>query len=100
MSNSSNREVLERLDQILRVLALQVGPEKSITERVYLLNLAGLDNNTIAKVLNTSPATVRTLRSDIRRGIGRTRSTRTRSGKKRPDNRRSAGSETMRRGRG
>ena len=59
-------EVLERLDLILRVLALQVAADKSLTERARLLKVAGLDNRTIAEVLNTSDATVRTLTSNLR----------------------------------
>jgi DNA-binding CsgD family transcriptional regulator len=58
--------VVERLDLILRVAALQVGADKSVTERVRLLKLAGLDNQTIADVLNTTPATVRALASNLR----------------------------------
>lgn len=63
---SSRDEVVAKLDLILRVLSLQVGADKSVTERVRLLKLAGLDNQTIADVLNTSPATVRTLGSNLR----------------------------------
>jgi len=62
----------DTLEKILRVMALQVGEDKSITERVRLLKMAGLDNSTIADVLNTSVATVRTLTSrsrDRRRGL-------------------------------
>jgi DNA-binding CsgD family transcriptional regulator len=59
-------EIIERLDLILRVLALQVGADSSLTERVRLLKLAGLDNQTIAEVLNTTPASVRTLASNLR----------------------------------
>ena len=59
-------ETLERLDLILRVLALQVAEGKSMTERARLLKTAGLDNKTIAEVLNTSDATVRTLTSNLR----------------------------------
>lgn len=73
MINQSNEEILKRLDQILRILAVQVSADKSITERVGLLALAGLDNATIAQVLNTSPAVVRTLKSDIARRTGRAR---------------------------
>lgn len=51
---------------MLRVLALQVGADKSVTERIRLLKLAGLDNRTIADVLNTTPATVRALASNLR----------------------------------
>ncbi len=59
-------QLVERLDLILRVLALQVGSDKSLTERARLLKMAGLDNKTIADVLNTSDATVRTLTSNLR----------------------------------
>ncbi len=58
--------LLEKLDLILRVLSLQVGADKSLTERVRLLRLAGVDNKTIAAVLNTSPETVRALSSASR----------------------------------
>jgi DNA-binding CsgD family transcriptional regulator len=59
-------EVVERLDLILRVLALQVAADKSVTERARLLKMAGLDNSTIADILNTSDATVRTLTTNLR----------------------------------
>lgn len=59
-------EIAETLDQILRVLSLQVASERSVTEGARALKLAGLDNQTIAEVLNTSPATVRTLTSNLR----------------------------------
>lgn len=63
---STQNEVVERLDLILRVLALQVAADKSVTERARLLKLAGLDNSTIADILNTSDATVRTLTTNLR----------------------------------
>ena len=59
-------EIAERLNQILRVLSLLVASERSITEGARALKLAGLDNQTIADVLNTSPAAVRTLTSNLR----------------------------------
>lgn len=66
MAEATNDRILDRLDQILRVIALQVGTDKSITERARLLKLAGMDNHTIAEVLNTSDATIRTLTSNLR----------------------------------
>lgn len=66
MPQSVNDRILDRLDQILRVMALQVGTDKSVTERARLLKLAGMDNHTIAEVLNTSDATIRTLTSNLR----------------------------------
>jgi hypothetical protein len=59
--------VIELLEQILRVTALQVASDKSMTERARLLKTAGLDNLTIAKVLNTSSAVIRTLTSNLNR---------------------------------
>lgn len=67
---NDNRDVLEeiddRLNKILKVLSILVASERSITEGARALKLAGLDNQTIAEVLNTSPATIRTLTSNLR----------------------------------
>jgi len=70
MTDPTQAHILERLDLIARVLALQVAADKSLTERARLLKMAGMDNRTIAKVLNTSDATIRTLTSNLsaRRG--------------------------------
>jgi DNA-binding CsgD family transcriptional regulator len=50
----------------LKVEALQAASNKSVTEGARLLKLAGLDNQTIAEVLNTSPGTIRTLTANLR----------------------------------
>jgi hypothetical protein len=65
MTPSVDAEILERLGQLVRVVAIQVASDKSMTERARLLKLAGLDNQTIAEVLNTSPAVIRTLTSNL-----------------------------------
>ena len=67
MAATTDEKVLQRLDQILRVLAIQVGEGLSVTERARLLKVAGPDNQTISEVLNTTPATVRTLTSNLGR---------------------------------
>ena len=67
MDEKTAKQILEALEKILRVVSLQVGADKSITERVNLLKLAGLDNKTIASVLNTTDATVRAISSDTKR---------------------------------
>jgi len=59
-------EVLDRLDLIINLLAFQVAGDKSITEGARVLKMAGLDNRTIASVLNTTDATVRTLTANLR----------------------------------
>jgi hypothetical protein len=72
MPTTNNEEKLlerlgEKLDVLIKVVSIQVGAEKSVTERARLLKMAGVDNQTIADVLNTSVAVVRTLTSNLRK---------------------------------
>jgi DNA-binding NarL/FixJ family response regulator len=60
-------ELNEKLDVLIKVSSIQVGADKSTTERARLLKMAGVDNRTIADVLNTSVAVVRTLTSNLRK---------------------------------
>lgn len=60
------RVLIEKIEVLTRVVSIQVAADKSTTERARVLKMAGLDNQTIADVLNTSPATVRTLTSNLR----------------------------------
>jgi DNA-binding NarL/FixJ family response regulator len=69
MSKSSEKQIVEKLDQILKVLSIQAGTDMGLTERARLLKLAGLDNQTIAEVLNVSVTTVRILTSNRKRQI-------------------------------
>lgn len=59
-------EILEKLELLVNLAALQIASEKSITEGARQLKMAGLDNQTIAEVLNTSVATVRAVTSNLR----------------------------------
>ena len=59
--------IIDKLDKILRVLSLQVGIDKSITERARLLKDVGIDNKTIASVLNTTEATIRAVLSQSKK---------------------------------
>jgi len=65
-TKSVDEQILERLDLILKVLSLGVAVGQSSTERARLLKLAGLDNVTIARLLGTSPNTIRALLSNSR----------------------------------
>ncbi len=76
----TDEKVIELLSQILRVQAIQASSDKSLTDGARLLKLAGLDNQTIADVLNTSAGTVRTLTANLRTG---TRQSRRRRGRAR-----------------
>lgn len=58
--------LIEKIDILTRVVGIQVGADKSITERARLLKMAGLDNQTIADVLNTTTGTVRNLTANLR----------------------------------
>jgi DNA-binding CsgD family transcriptional regulator len=62
----TDEKLISLLTQILKVEAIQAASNKSVTEGARLLKLAGLDNQTIAEVLNTSPGTIRTLTSNLR----------------------------------
>jgi len=67
MAREGDDRLAELLEQLLRVTALQVAADKSMTERARLLKTVGLDNQTIAKVLNTSSAVIRTLTANLNR---------------------------------
>jgi len=76
MAQSVDGKILEKLDQILRLMALQLALAKSVTEGARLLKIAGMDNRTIADVLDTTDATVRTLTANLRKTKARSRSKR------------------------
>jgi hypothetical protein len=59
-------ELNERIDVLIRVVGIQVGTGKSTTERARLLKMAGLDNKTIAEVLNTSSNVISVLTANLR----------------------------------
>jgi hypothetical protein len=67
MQKTKDELVVEKLDLIIRLLALQIASDRSVTDGVRALKLAGLDNKTIAKVLETTEATVRALASSSRK---------------------------------
>lgn len=56
----------DKVDVLIKVTGIQVGQDKSMTERARLLKMAGVDNQTIADVLNTSVAAVRTYTTNLR----------------------------------
>ena len=60
------KDILDKLELLVNLTALQVASEKSITEGARQLKMAGLDNQTIAGVLNTSVATIRVVTSNLR----------------------------------
>ncbi len=67
------KQILEKLDLAINLLAFLVAGEKSITEGARALKMAGLDNRTIAGVLNTTEGTIRTVTSNLRTRVSRGR---------------------------
>lgn len=68
-SNRTERllsELSDKLDLLIKVVSIQVGADKSTTERARLLKMAGLDNRTIAAVLNTSYGSISVLTANLR----------------------------------
>lgn len=61
------RDLIEKVEILTKVVSVQVAADKSTTERARVLKMAGLDNRTIADVLNTSPGTVSVLTSNLRK---------------------------------
>ena len=61
------RELIERIDVLTKVVSVQVAADKSMTDRARVLKMAGVDNQSIADILNTSSATIRALTSNLRR---------------------------------
>lgn len=60
------RDLIGKIEVLTKVVSIQVAGDKSTTERARVLKMAGLDNQSIADILNTSPATIRTLTSNLR----------------------------------
>ncbi len=54
-------KMIERLDIIINLLAAQVAPADSLTDRVRILRSAGMSNTQIAKVVGTTADSVSTL---------------------------------------
>ncbi len=65
-------EIMDKLNQVLILLGMvlvnNLGPEATLTEKARLLKVAGLDNSTIADVLNTTPGSIATLLYNIKKG--------------------------------
>lgn len=56
-----------KIDALIRLTALQVLGDRTGAEAIALLGRAGLDNDLIAEIVGTTPATVRGALSRVRR---------------------------------
>jgi beta-phosphoglucomutase-like phosphatase (HAD superfamily) len=58
--------IQETLERLVNLVALLVASEKSVTEAARSLKMAGLDNKTIAGILNTTSNTISVLTANLR----------------------------------
>lgn len=63
----------DQLEMLVRLAALQLIGDKTGADAITVLGRAGLDNELIAEIVGTTPATVRSALSRIRRQGGGTR---------------------------
>lgn len=67
MAKTNEELLFEKLDLILKVLALQIAPDKGLIDRVRILSSVGLDNQLIAEVLSTGRDNVKKLLYESKR---------------------------------
>jgi DNA-binding CsgD family transcriptional regulator len=68
---ATGQDLGAKLDALVRLAALQVMGDRTGAEAIVLLGRAGLDNELIAEIVKTSPATVRSTLSRARRKDGK-----------------------------
>lgn len=61
------QDLSSKMDVLIRLTAFQVLGDKTGAEAIRLLGRAGLDNDLIAEIVGTTPATVRAALSRVRR---------------------------------
>jgi len=64
---ASFKEIVDRLDKVIRLLAISIALGKKQNEQIELLNDAGFKPKEIADILGTTGNTVRVALSQIRR---------------------------------
>jgi DNA-binding CsgD family transcriptional regulator len=62
-----------KLDVLIRLNALQLVGDKTGADAIMILGRAGLDNELVAQIVGTTPATVRATLSRLRRHGSRAR---------------------------
>jgi len=67
---ATTQDLGSKIDALIRLTAIQVIGDKSGVEAIAVLGRAGLDNELIAELVGTTPATVRSALSRVRRKNG------------------------------
>lgn len=60
-------EVVERLETLIRLVAIAICAERSQKEKIRILNSAGLGSREIAELVGTTPNTVSVALSNMRK---------------------------------
>jgi hypothetical protein len=67
VGGNNESAVAEKLDVLIRLVALQLIADKGTVDGIRLLGRAGLDRNLIARVVGTTPGTVSVRLSEAKR---------------------------------
>ena len=67
---TTTQDLGSKMDALIRLTAIQVLGDKTGAEAIAVLGRAGLDNELIAEIVGTTPATVRGALSRVRRRNG------------------------------
>jgi DNA-binding CsgD family transcriptional regulator len=67
VGNVARSDTSDQLDMLIRLAALQLIGDKTGSDAIMVLGRAGLDNELIAEIVGTTPATVRSALSRMRR---------------------------------
>jgi DNA-binding CsgD family transcriptional regulator len=63
----AGQDLGSKIDTLIRLTALQMLGDKTGTDAIALLGRAGLESDLIAEIVGTTPATVRSALSRVRR---------------------------------
>jgi hypothetical protein len=74
---ATDNDLNAKMDTLICLTALQVLGDRTGTEAIILLGRAGLSNNVVADLVNTTPPSVRSVLSKARTRAAGTRKTRT-----------------------
>jgi DNA-binding NarL/FixJ family response regulator len=78
--NATNDDIVRRLDILIRLIATGACADRTQKEKIMILSSAGLSSREIADFLGTTPNTVSVQISQLKRGHGARRISRTAGG--------------------
>lgn len=70
MSSKSENDISEKLDVLIRLIAVGLTSEKTQKEQIKLLSSAGIQPKVIAEIIDTTPNNVSVTLSGLRKSRG------------------------------